>query len=457
MLPSLRTLWSSAGFRLACYVGLLVAMTLAAALSIVYLQTVGVMHQRMSRALAAEAARLESAYQEGGLDAVAVAVQDALTDGRHTGDELIFLLSPDGTPLSGNVDPAPQRLSTGPSQRSVVRNGHPVTAELLARTLPDGSLLVVGRDLFEQEAIESLVIQASMAAMVVATLLLIGGTFVFRQMLEQSVGAIRTTAARIAGGNLQERVALSGQGDEFDLLNSDINHMLDRIQSLMDGVRHVSDTIAHNLRTPLTRVLLRLRHATAAHPPMGSDDLQATIQASTQDLEELATAFEKLLQIAEAESGTRRMPFSKVALSPIVADVCEMYDAVAEAHGSTLAFSTPEEVFAIGDADLLAGVLANLVDNALKYAGPNAVVKVSTLRTPHHAVLTVKDNGPGVEAVEWSRMGARFHRLPSSQPGHGLGLASVRAVVGLHGGQLEFADAGPGLTVQVSLPVWVGN
>lgn len=230
MLAGLRTLWSSAGFRLACYVGLLVAMTLAAALSIVYLQTVGVMHQRMSRALAAEAARLESAYQEGGLDAVAVAVQDALTDGRHTGDELIFLLRTDGTPLAGNVDPAPQRLSAGPSQRSVVRNGQPVTAELLARPLPDGSLLVVGRDLFEQEAIESLVIQASMAALVVAALLLIGGTFVFRQMLEQSVGAIRTTAARIAGGNLQERVALSGEGDEFDLLNRDINHMLDRIQ-----------------------------------------------------------------------------------------------------------------------------------------------------------------------------------------------------------------------------------
>ncbi len=453
MLADLRTLWSSAGFRLACYVGLLVAMTLAAALSIVYLQTVGVMQQRMARALALEAARLESPYQEGGLDAVALAVQDALTDGSNVGDELIFLISPDGIALIGNVDPTPERLSQGLSQRSVVRNGQRVTAQLLTRPLPDGSLLVVGRDLFEQSAIESLVIQASMAAMVVATLLLIGGTFVFRQVLEQSVGAIRTTAARIAAGNLQERVALSGQGDEFDLLNRDINHMLDRIQSLMDGVRHVSDTIAHNLRTPLTRVLLRLNHAAAAQPPMGSLDLQAAIQASIHDLEELTIAFEKLLQIAEAEAGTRRMPFSQVALGPIAADVYEMYDAVAEAQGSTLTYEAREEVFVVGDADLLAGVLANLVDNALKYAGHGSTVAVKVQRQPEHAVLTVKDNGPGIDAAEWHRIGTRFHRLDPSQPGHGLGLASVRAVVGLHGGKLQFEDTGPGLAVHVVLPL----
>ncbi len=454
MFATLRALWSSAGFRLACYVGILVAMTLAAALSIVYLQTVGVMHQRMTRTLLFESSQLEAQYHDGGLSAVALAVQAALTDGLNAGDELIFLQDADGTLLAGNVDPAPPRLSPGPSQRSVVRNGVLVTAQLLARPLPDGSLLVVGRDLLEQQAMDSLVMQASMAAMVVATLLLIGGTFVFRQVLEQSVGAIRTTAARIAAGNLQERVALSGQGDEFDLLNRDINHMLDRMQSLMDGVRHVSDTIAHNLRTPLTRALLRLRHAAAATGPAASPQaLQAAIDAATADLQELSSTFEKLLQIAEAEAGTRRMPFEAVALHAVANDVCEMYEAVAEAQNAQLSNTACEEAMARGDADLLAGVVANLVDNALKYAGDGAVVTVATHSTYHHAVLTVQDNGPGIPADELPRIGTRFHRLSPVQPGHGLGLASVRAVVALHGGTLEFTDAKPGLRVQVMLPL----
>lgn len=450
---SLRTLWASAGFRLACYVGLLVAMTLIATLSIVYLQTVGVMQQRMVQSLSSQMQELEQTFQEGGLYAVATAVQEALADGRNSEDELLLLIDPEGRPRAGNLEPPSERLFAGPYQREVVRNGNTVFGRMLVRELPDASMLVVGRDLRDQQAIEALVLQACMAAVVVATLLLIGGTFVFRQVLDQSVGAIRTTATRIAAGNLQDRVALSGQEDAFDLLNRDINHMLDRIQSLMDGVRHVSDTIAHNLRTPLTRTLLRLRHVSADGVAVPPETLQTTIRAAVQDLEELALTFEKLLQIAEAEAGSRRMPFGTVGLGRVAADVCELYDAVAEAQDASLAHLPGEDLPVWGDADLLAGVLANLVDNALKYGGPGATVTVSTQRTPHHAVLTVQDNGPGMDPAEFARIGTRFHRLPSAQPGHGLGLASVRAVVSLHGGTLQFGDAAPGLRVQVTLPL----
>lgn len=450
---SLRSLWASAGFRLACYVGLLVAMALTATLSIVYLQTVGVMQQRMVHALSFEAMQLESRFQDGGVQAVAQAVNDLMADGRSSDDELLLLTDATGTTRAGNLEALPERLFAGPYQRTVVRLGKPVFGRLLVRELPDGSLLVVGRDLRDQQAIETLVVQASLAAVVVATLILIGGTFVFRQVLDRSVGSIRATAARIAAGNLQERVALTGQEDEFDLLNRDINHMLDRIQSLMDGVRHMSDTIAHNLRTPLTRVLLRLRHVSRERAAPSPEALRNTIDAAAQDLEELAVTFEKLLQIAEAEAGTRRMPFHTVALGAVVADVCEMYDAVAEAQGSTLVCQQGDDATVLGDADLLAGVVVNLVDNALKYGGPGATVTVVVQRTEHDVVLTVQDNGPGIDPAEFARVGARFHRLHRTLPGHGLGLASVRAVVALHSGTLQLGDAAPGLRVQVTLPL----
>ncbi len=450
---SLRKLWASAGFRLAGYVGFLVAMTLTATLSIVYLQTVGVIQQRMVHALSFEATQLESRYQDGGVEAVVTAVNDLMGDGRSSDDELLLLTDATGRTRAGNLEAPSERLFAGPYQRTVVRNGKPVFGRLLVRDLPDGSQLVVGRDLRDQQAIETLVLRASLAAVLVATLLLIGGTFVFRQALDRSVGSIRTTAARIAAGDLQERVALSGQEDEFDLLNRDINHMLDRIQSLMDGVRHVSDTIAHNLRTPLTRVLLRLRHVSAEGTTASPEALQRTIDAAAQDLEELAVTFEKLLQITEVEAGTRRMPFHTVALGAVVADVCDMYDAVAETQGSTLVCQHGDDAPVHGDADLLAGVVVNLVDNALKYGGPGATVTVAAQRTPHHVVLTVQDNGPGIDPTEFARLGTRFHRLHRTLPGHGLGLASVRAVVALHGGTLQFGDAAPGLRVQVTLPL----
>lgn len=454
----------SPGFRLACYVALLVAMTLFAALSIVYLQTVGVMQQRLVHAITHESTQLEARFQNGnGLDAVAAAMQDMLADGRSTDDELMALIDPGGRMRAGNLDLLPERLAPGPTQRQVVRNGRTVSGHLLVRALPDGSLLVVGRDLRDQEAIETLVLQASMAAMVVATLLLVGGTFVFREMLDRSVGAIRATATRIAAGNLQERIALSGQEDEFELLNHDLNHMLDRIQSLMDGVRHVSDTMAHNLRTPLTRSLLRLRHAQMQRPTLSTSptppslaaqpSLQETMDATAQDLQELATMCDKLLQIAEAEAGTRRMPFAALPLGALAADVCEMYEAVADAQGAHLQHLPGDDPAVLGDADLLASALANLLDNALKYAGEGAVVSVETLHTAQHAVLTVQDNGPGVDPAHWDRLGTRFHRLARAVPGHGLGLASVRAIVQLHGGTMAFGDARRGLRVQLTLPL----
>jgi signal transduction histidine kinase len=241
-----------------------------------------------------------------------------------------------------------------------------------------------------------------------------------------------------------------GRQDEFALLHRDVNEMLDRIELLMHGVRHVSDTIAHDLRTPLTRIMLRLRAAEDEATPAG--ERQAAIAGAVRDIEDLTATFEKLLQIAEVEAGAYRRKFAPVALDAVADDVLELYDAVAEAKGATLEREPAETAVVQGDSDLLAGVVANLVDNALKYGGPGARVRVGTAVANGHVLLTVQDNGPGIPASEHARMGTRFHRLDRTTPGHGLGLASVQAVVALHGGKLRFGDAQPGLRVEIELP-----
>jgi signal transduction histidine kinase len=453
MIKTLRQLWRSVGFRLAFYYGLLVAITMLAALAIVYMQTVGVLQQRMVRQVTTSVQQLMVRYDARGADGVAGEIGFALSDGRNSDNEIYLLTDREGRKLAGNLDQVPSMTPDAGDgvHRRVVRSGQSAIGYLVVRHLPDGGLLVVGHDLRDQESIESLVASASAAAGIVAVLLLIGGTFVFRQELERSVGAVRRTAARIAAGELQERVAPSGQEDEFALLENDINAMLDRIQSLMDGVRHVSNTIAHNLRTPLTRVLVRLR---AVEQALGADHVQRqAVATAIRELDELAVVFEKLLQIAEVEAGARRQQFAPVALHVIADDVAELYEAVAEAQGIALLRAPADMAVALGDRDLLAGAAANLLDNALKYAGAGATVRIGTHTVDGRAQLFVQDNGPGIPAAEHERIGVRFHRLDRSTPGHGLGLASVQAVVALHGGRLQLGDAAPGLRVCIDLPV----
>lgn len=447
-LAGLRALWRSVGFRLAVHYALLVGIIMLAVLSIIYLQTVGTLHQRMARQVSATAQHLGALFDAEGPQAVVQAIEQALVDGRSTDEELFLLADGEGLRLAGNLDEAPAPGTDG--QQRVLRGGRSVRGWLSVRPLAQGHLLVVGQDLREQEALEELILQASAAAALFALLLLAGGIFMFRQELERSVGAVRRTASRIAAGELRERVPLSRQDDEFALLEQDINAMLDRIQSLMDGVRHVSDTIAHNLRTPLTRILARLR--AAAGDGAGPAQRRDAILAAIGELEELDRVFGKLLQIAEAEAGAQRGRFAPVALHAIADDVIELYEAVAEAQGATLLRAPAEALQVPGDRDLLAGVAANLLDNALKYGGPGCTVRVGTQWQDGQALLTVQDDGPGVPPAQRARIGTPFVRLRPEVAGHGLGLASVQSVVALHGGQIRYEDAQPGLRVCVTLP-----
>jgi signal transduction histidine kinase len=283
-------------------------------------------------------------------------------------------------------------------------------------------------------------------------LLAIGGALLFRRQLEHRVGAIRRTALEIEAGDLSRRIPKADVEDEFARLNRDINRMLDRIEHLMDGVRHVSNAIAHDLRTPLGRIRSRLEEA--LRPGNSTAQLAGTARFAIQEVDELIGMLDRLLQIAEAESGAHRQTFAPVALAAVVSDVVELYDATAEAEGIALVSEIQGQPVTLGDKNLLTSALVNLTDNALKYAGSGATVRVRATQHRDTVSMIVQDNGPGIPSAERSRVIERFYRLDQSRslPGNGLGLSIVAATASLHWGKLELEDAAPGLIARIVLP-----
>jgi len=263
---------------------------------------------------------------------------------------------------------------------------------------------------------------------------------------------VSVTARAIAGGDLSRRVRISNRGDEFDELAATLNHMLDRISRLMDGVLQVSNAIAHDLRTPITRARARLEDANRDGASVES--LRAAIDRATSDLDGVVKVFQALLRIAEIESGARRSAFATIDLVPVLSDLAELYEAVAEESGKRLKLSIPPTLTTFGDRDMIQQALANLLDNALKYSPTGATVQLRARRDGTGVRVEVADQGPGMSDEDIKRATERFFRAEAARnsPGSGLGLALVQAVALLHGRDLELAHGEPGLIATLRLP-----
>ena len=446
--------WDTVAFRLALGYGLLAIASMSVIAAAFYFGTVGVLARSTDAKLASISNRLADHFETRGGEAVRQEVQQLLADGIEQDTEVYLLVDPGGRRVAGNI--YGWSMAVAPPGRltdlAVMRNGRPSLSRLLPQALPDGSILVVGRDMQDQRDIERLVWHALSAGGAVALLLAIGGALLFRRQLEHRVGAIRRTAREIEAGDLSRRIPISGVEDEFTRLNQEINSMLDRIEHLMDGVRHVSNAIAHDLRTPLGRIRSRLEEA--LRPGNSTALLAGTARFAIQEVDELIRMLDRLLQIAEAESGARRQSFAPVPLVAVVNDVVELYDATAEAEGITLVREIKGQPVTLGDKNLLTSALANLADNALKYAGSGATVRVRAAQDRDTVSLIVQDDGPGIPQAERSHVVERFHRLDQSRslPGNGLGLSIVAATASLHWGKLELEDAAPGLIARIILP-----
>ncbi len=407
----------------------------------------------------AEAQLLLKTAPAGGAEGVARLVrQREQVLGSQAFDYLVT--APDGRVLAGDLPlPAARR---GWSQVDVPApadsreyDGETADVRTLGAGLPGGGLLVVGRNTYAFHELGEAMVNGTVAAAALITLMSVGVAFLIGRQFLARIDAVSVAAGRIMDGRLDERLPTIGMGDEFDRLAVNLNTMLDRMQTLMEGLRQVSSDIAHDLRTPLMRLRHRLESALATDAD--EPRRQALVGEAIDQLDEILATFGALLRIAQVEGGSGREGFRAVDLSELMEQVRQAYEPVAEDAGKQLAARIAPGVTVSGDEELLIQLISNLVENAFAHAGTAEVVTLAVSAQHERAVLCVADQGPGVPAAERNKVLRRFYRLDRSRstPGAGLGLAMVQAIAQLHGGEVELADNAPGLAARVRLPLAV--
>jgi signal transduction histidine kinase len=447
----------SAGIRFAMVYAVVFGVSAFALAFSLWYSTVGLLQRQVEFAIRSDSTALNEHFQIGGLPSLIAAIHDRLTDTADS-DGIYLLLDPLGNRIIGNLDQWPKGLNEAdswyelPVTLAASRQGVSSVALLRSFTLEGGSHLLVGRDVRARAELRNVLRDGLLWALGLMVALGILGALLIRSLFRRMIRDISTTTRAIALGDLTRRIPKTGDEDEFDELAEIINDMLDRISRLMDGVRQVSNAIAHDLRTPITRARARLEDA-SLHADT-AEDLQSAIERATLDLDGIVGVFEALLRIAEIEAGSRRAAFAPIDLAPMLRDIDELYRVVAEERGLFLETVIAERLPLLGDRDLVQQAVANLLDNALKFSPPRTVISFVARLDEAIVEICVSDRGPGISEEDRSRATERFFRAESarSTTGSGLGLALVAAVAQLHNGTLHLADNHPGLRAIVALP-----
>lgn len=443
-------LFRTSVFRLTLAYMALFAVSVGALLAFIYWATLGYIERQTSATIEAEITGLHEQFERRGLRGLADIINERVQ--RDDERRSIYLLADAiGRPLAGNVPYWPPTLDVSDewvdfTKRDADGTETPVRAALL-RVGP-GFRLLVGRDIRELADIQRELRRASAVGVTLTLCLALIGGLLLALSAQRRLAELNRTARQIMAGDLNRRVPVKGTQDEHDELATNINAMLDQIENLLAGMRHVGDSVAHDLRGPLTRLRNRLETLAAAEPQR--DDLADCVE----QLDHVLETFNALLRIARVESGAFRSAFTAIDLRAIVQDVCELYQAAADEQRVVLRSEHIDAVEVFGDRELLAQALTNLLDNAVKYTPPGGVVTVRLERNGDTAKLSVADSGPGIPSADRERVLQRFTRLDQarSQPGNGLGLALVNAVTLEHHGRLTLGDNSPGLVVTIELP-----
>jgi signal transduction histidine kinase len=384
-----------------------------------------------------------------GLRGVALSIEARLAADRAR-VEYYLLATPEGQRLAGNLAAAPPSLGW---QTLEVRQEDGAVVPVLVRGAPvaGGAVVFVGRDLSSVRALEARLLGAAGWVGLGAVVLGLGGGLLIGRGVARRTAAMNAALAAVAAGDLARRLPRAGRDDEFDSLSARINAMLDRLAEVMATLRAVTDDIAHDLRTPLTRLRQRLDDLRRA-PPGG---MEAMIGAAEAECDAMLELFAALLRIAQVEAGAQRSAFATFDLSAVAEAVAEVYAPAAEERGQSLAAAIAPGLAAHGDRALVTQLLANLVENAVRHGRAGGHVTLTLAASGGGgAEAVVADDGPGIPEAERERVFRRFHRLDAARatPGAGLGLALVRAVAALHGMTVTLADAAPGLRVRVTIP-----
>jgi signal transduction histidine kinase len=407
-----------------------------------------------SEILQADAQRLTDVYRRDGGDALKNFI-DARVNMQIAGDRILLLTNSSLQPLAGNLSLWPRNLPATPGDyRIKVDVGEKGTQQTLVHVAHLGNYyLLVGRDNKLFAPLERRFWYGLTAAIAVLSIagLLVG--LITRRALMSRVHSIRRTVSAIIHGDLKHRLPTHLSGDELNTLARTINGMLDQIELLVHGVRNVSNSIAHDLRTPLAELRSRLEELALMRP--SPETTFSEIDGAVADVDRVIRIFDALLRLAEIDAGMRRSGFVPLDLTDLAATAVEFYAPAAELKNIALTFHADGPQPVSGDPILLAQALSNLIDNALKYAPVDGTIDVAVRRRADGAVETaVTDNGPGIDDAEKAKVVERFYRGDASRgtPGVGLGLSLVQAVAKLHGSTLELSDRHPGLRAALVLP-----
>jgi hypothetical protein len=461
-----RVLFKSTAVRLSALYILLFALCAATLVFYVTAMSERLLTGQIRDAVQQEVNQVKRAYDAGGLNLLLRTMERRA---RQPGANLYIIASPSGDILAGNVASVQpgvfdeqgwtelpflyERYADSGAERR-----HLAIANIF--TLDNGLRILIGRDLGEPERFRLLVRQALMLALAIMGLGALVIWFGIGRNALKRIDRMTDASRKIMAGDLSQRLPVGGSGDEFDRMSGSLNNMLERIEKLNEGLRQVSDNIAHDLKTPLTR--LRNKAADALDSKDG-EARRVALEGIINESDQLIRTFNALLMISRVEAGSVAAEMTAVDLSAIVADTAELYEPAAEEAGLALSVEIEADIEVQGNRELIGQALFNLIDNAIKYAPGGAgkpEVALRLHRRPEGVYLCVVDHGAGVPAEKREDVIKRFHRLDESRskPGTGLGLSLVEAVMELHGGRLELSDTVPesvearGLTASMIFP-----
>jgi signal transduction histidine kinase len=451
-------LLKTASFRLTALYSAVFMLTFALLLVVTYLILTAALREQIKVKVQDDLKALTIDWQEDGLASIERDLNERADVTIGTG-EFYYLEDATGKKLAGNLRDIPRmsgwqeaplqsRLTT--SAKLNPDDDHELWGQ--GTLLPDRSFLFVGQDAIRVIAAQEAIIESFLWSAGLALLLATGVGAVISQGLLRRIDAINKTSQSIMDGTLKARIPVVGTSDEIDRLSVNLNRLFDRNQTLLESLKQVTTDIAHDLRTPLSRLRQGLEAARTGKPD--TKRYGQTIDVAIAESDQLLATFAALLRIAQIESGSRKAAFRSFSLSETINRLVSAYAPVAEDQGKSLHSHVTPDIKVLGDSELILQALANLLENALRHTGPGSVININ-LAAPNAGVeLLVSDNGPGIPAELRTRVLERFYRLEHSRttPGNGLGLALVAAVGELHNLQLELLDNNPGLKVRLRFP-----
>ena len=449
-------LLKSSIFRFTLIYTAVLGLSVAVPFALVYNATVASIDRETNAAIVSELRALNDDYDRLGLESLVQLLNERSID--PVDRDAIYLLVDDAyRPLAGNILEWPKERIPDPEwvrfDMPVVEGGQEAIHRIRSRVqhLSGGGYLLVGRDMKQRKEVQRSVTGALGWALALAFGIGVPGGVVVSRWVLRRVERIAETSREIHEGSLSRRMAVGEAGDEFDQLSANLNAMLDRIEHLMMGMRTVTDSVAHDLRAPLTHMKGRIE--LVLRGPRDIEAYRAALERALAETDRILQVFNALVAVAQAESGVSSEQMAPADVTALARGVVELYEPLAEDAGVALALDAPAEAWARAHRQLLAQALSNLVDNAIKYSPAGGRVVVSVAREAGRVTLSVADAGPGIPEAERARALERFVRVGAkATPGYGLGLSLVAAVARLHGTELSLADNVPGLRVSFALP-----